>query len=167
MPFAVTHILFPIIVLDELKKHWSALKRRLTMHTLLVAGVAGLLPDADILVELVFAAGGATLDIHRLYTHTFVIPLVIAGVALAFKGRRRWLLLAAAFGWATHVTLDLLVGGEVSHFFPFAGPAEIGLLVNASMPLEMRTAILAGLDAAVFLVWLWHEEKYKKLKDFF
>ncbi|MBI4182044.1 MAG: metal-dependent hydrolase [Candidatus Aenigmarchaeota archaeon] len=172
MPYAVTHILVPIIILDLLKKR-RAWKGKISLHTIFVAGVFGLVPDLDIALEFLLYGIGNPADLHRTFTHSFSIPFVLAVIALLLwrSGRARKqaaFLGVAAFGWALHVFLDILSGGVVTPFVPFSSwGIEVGILVNEAQPLQLQTSILAALDAVVFLVWLWHEEKYKKLKDFF
>lgn len=163
MPFTVTHVLVPILLLDAVKK----LRGSLSLHTIFVAGIVGALPDIDVVAELVwFATTGSLLGIHRLYTHTLVVPVILAIVGIVLV-RWRPLFLAGAFAWTVHVILDLVVAGQVPLLFPFSN-ALIGL--NLLVPpgtAQAAVYILSGLDAVIFLVWLWHEERYRKIKDFF
>jgi len=51
MPTAVTHVILTIILLDLFRDYlMKNHKRYLTLHTLFIGGVAGLLPDIDILL---------------------------------------------------------------------------------------------------------------------
>jgi len=77
-----------------------ALLRRRARYVIL-AGVGGLFPDLDVLFH-----------IHRSFSHTLVIPVVLAlaGLLLSRHRRGRYGLLAFSFGWLLHVLLDLFTG---------------------------------------------------------
>lgn len=142
----------------------------LSLHTILVGGFFGLLPDIDVVLEIVFfSLFGTIWGVHRAFTHTLIIPLLLAVLSFIFwKNKKIFFLgLVAAFGWATHVILDFLLVGEVPLLFPLTTASwGLNLLVSPTSPLEAGIYLLAALDAVVFLAWIWHEEKYKKIKDF-
>lgn len=49
MPLAVTHVLLTIILVDLFRDYiMKNHKKYLTLHTIMIAGIAGLLPDIDI-----------------------------------------------------------------------------------------------------------------------
>jgi len=50
MPQAVVHVLFVIIVLDLFRDHFLKDKRELPLHYIFIGGIAGLLPDIDVLL---------------------------------------------------------------------------------------------------------------------
>ena len=170
MPFAVTHVLFPIIVLELLKKRSRKIKKNLSPHLLLAAGIFGLLPDIDVILEIIFYALYGTLwGVHRAVTHSLLIPLILFFLAFLFLKNKKifTLFLVGAFGWATHILLDFLLVGEVALFFPLLpGSWGLSLLVGPSVSEQAAIYLLSGLDAVVFLAWIWHEEKYRKLRDF-
>ncbi|MDP7323142.1 MAG: metal-dependent hydrolase [Candidatus Woesearchaeota archaeon] len=79
MPYAVTHVLLTIIAVDIyrdyfMKKH----KKFLTLHTLLIAGIAGLLPDIDIAINWILSNVGyqGSILLHGAITHTAFFGLI-------------------------------------------------------------------------------------------
>ena len=48
MPLAVTHVLLTIIMVDLYRDYITKHKGYFTLHTVFIAGFAGLLPDIDI-----------------------------------------------------------------------------------------------------------------------
>lgn len=168
MPFGVAHILFPLVVLEIVRKRSKRIQKSLTSKDLFIAGVAGIMPDADIIFEVIyFLFVGGIWGIHRDFTHLLIIPSIflIASVVSWKKKKISILLLMIAFGWGSHIILDLLLNGQFSPLAPFIN-TELGLnLFGRSSPKETMY-LLASLDAAFFLAWLWHEQKYKKIKDF-
>ena len=169
MPLAVTHVLVPIIIADLIRDHVKGMKHKITLHELFVAGLFGLLPDIDILFGLVsnFLFGTFPTAFHRTYTHTLVIPAVIFLTSLLFwdKQKIRMLLWMAAFGWFSHIILDYFIIGEVMPVFPISN-LQVGLN-PFGVPNETTYLLVAGLDAVSLLGWLWHEERMKKIKDFY
>ena len=167
MPFAVTHILIPIIILDLIRDKVKGFKKKITLHEILVAGVFGILPDIDIAVEFLFKFLGGTANLHRFYTHTLVFPAIITAIAYFAISRKKTKMLfyCAAFGLATHVILDFIVGGLVYPFYPISDFATgLGLVIRETTVNSIQ--LLAGIDAVVLLVWIIHEERKKKIKDF-
>jgi len=75
MPFAVTHVLFAIIIVDLYRDYFAKHKKYFTLHTLFIAGVAGILPDIDILFRWIFGLFGIEV-IHRALTHTLLFAFV-------------------------------------------------------------------------------------------
>jgi len=51
MPFAVVHMLFPILLINFFKKLKFKFFRKISKRDLLVAGIGGILPDVDILIS--------------------------------------------------------------------------------------------------------------------
>ena len=64
MPYAVTHILIALIVADVIRDYVVKNKKKFTLHYVLIAGIAGLLPDADTIIYLVLNMlyGGSCCD---------------------------------------------------------------------------------------------------------
>ena len=48
MPFAVTHVISSIILVDLYRDYVAKHKKYFTLHTVFIAGLAGLLPDIDL-----------------------------------------------------------------------------------------------------------------------
>jgi len=58
MPYAVTHALIPIILVDTVRDHVFKMKRSfLPNRYVLLAGIAGMLPDLDLLFFLMLFVG--------------------------------------------------------------------------------------------------------------
>ncbi|HIH15090.1 MAG TPA: hypothetical protein HA360_01010 [Nanoarchaeota archaeon] len=78
MPFAVTHILTSLFCVDFYRK--KVIKRKdFPLWLVLIGGLAGLLPDSDYALYWILKPflDIQPTDIHGLYTHTLLIPLVI------------------------------------------------------------------------------------------
>jgi len=165
MPFAVTHILFPIIILSLVRERIKGYKRKITLHEILVAGIFGILPDIDLVLDIAFKSVGSDLHIHRLFTHTLIFPAIAFGAAFFFRHKKtKMILYAASLGLATHVILDFIVGGLVYPLYPIA---DFGVGLNLLQILGFSSwHILAGMDTILLILWIVHEEKKKKIKDF-
>ena len=91
MPLAVTHILLTIILVDLfrdyiMKKH----KKYLTLHTIMVAGIAGLLPDIDVPINWVLSFFGKSFEIlqHGGLTHTAFFGLIFSIMSIIRRYRK-------------------------------------------------------------------------------
>ena len=71
MPQVVLHILIPLILAALFKDYYDGRhKKKLPLHYVLIAGVAGVVPDLDIAVFWILHSSGFTLsEIHRTFTH--------------------------------------------------------------------------------------------------
>ena len=82
MPLAVTHVLLTIMIVDLYRDYVAKHKKYFTLHTVFIAGFAGLLPDIDIPLNWVLNIFGAGI-IHGTITHTplfafiFLIPAFV------------------------------------------------------------------------------------------
>lgn len=173
MPFAVTHVLIPIILVDLVRDHLFKKHRRILPNKyLLLAGIAGLLPDIDILIGwfLYFLNGTEVGIIHKLFTHTFVPSLIlfVMGIFVYKKSKKRhyWKIFTmVGIGLFTHVFLDMFMGDVLPIYplFPFINtPIMLGILpktVDASVT-------LASIDAIILILWLIHEEIEHKISNF-
>jgi hypothetical protein len=80
MPFAVTHILTPMILLDFLRDNVFKIKKQLLSNNyILLAGLSGLLPDIDMLSPLFGLP-----NLHGAITHSILFPLVFFTLFLIF-----------------------------------------------------------------------------------
>lgn len=175
MPFAVTHILIPMILVDLVRDHLFKEKRRLLHNNyVFLAGIGGILPDIDIFIGwiLFFLTGAGVTDIHRLYTHTFVFPLILIALGVfAYKRiekRHYWKILTMlGIGIFLHVLLDMVVLGDrgpVYPLYPFSDNPFFGWSI---FPQTVEGAtILASIDAILLILWLIHEERTHKISDF-
>lgn len=167
MPFAVTHVLLSIIAVDLYRDYFAKHKRYFTLHTVFIAGFAGLLPDIDILLSLFLNLFGVEF-LHRGSTHTILFGLIflIPAIILWFNKKHKTAMyfFVTTFGILLHIFLDFTFSsdtGGIMFFYPLSF-AEFGLnLVKGFNPI-----LLAGIDAIILLLWLWHEEVKHKISDF-
>ena len=121
MPFAVTHVLITIIIID-LFRNIILKKKNFPLHLVLIGGIAGLLPDIDVAVFWLlqtFSSIGIE-EVHKVFTHTLIIPLVIflaSQITLKWKKISQPLLVISA-GYTIHLLLDSIFYGSPL-FYPF------------------------------------------------
>lgn len=168
MPYAVTHVLSAIILVDIYRDYFAKHKKYFTLHTVFIAGLSGLLPDIDVPLNWIFNLFGAEL-LHRTVTHTFLFALIfiIPGIILWHQKKHKpaMYFFVAGFGILTHLLLDYLfiadTGAGLMLFYPLSAAAfQLGLLSAAS------NMMFAAIDAVLLLAWLWHEEIRHKISDF-
>jgi len=70
-----------------------------------------------------------------------------------------------SIGWASHVTLDWILSGTVTPFYPLSS-FETGINLIPAGNLRLGTYVLSGIDAVVLLTWSWFAITKKKLVDF-
>ena len=167
MPFAVTHVLSSIILVDLYRDYFAKHKKYFTLHTIFIAGFAGLLPDIDVPLGFFLNFFGIELW-HRTITHTplfgliFLIPAVILWKNKNHKAAMYFFVIS--FGILTHVLLDYIVSsdnGGIMFLYPLStADYALNLLKGAS------ATFFAGIDAIILLLWLWHEEFKHKISDY-
>jgi len=169
MPLAVTHVLIALIVADIIRDYIIKVPRKFPLHYVLIAGIAGMLPDIDILFDW-FSTGD---PIHRLFTHTLILPILFLLLALTTKNtkvkfltkhklRLNVVFYMIALGTFIHLILDGLLSGIIFPFFPFS-TYSFGLDLIGKTPWPN---LLAGIDAILLIAWLIHEEIRHKISDF-
>jgi hypothetical protein len=172
MPLAVTHVILSIIAADLYRDYVTKHKRYFTLWTILVAGIAGLAPDLDHPIRAGLLALGIDVPLlaHGMALHTpafglvFLIPFA---ACWAMKKHKLAVIFAViTFGILFHLFLDWLIGGGdvrgIMLGFPFSYEQFKGPFLGLVFNFPMREA----LDAAILLVWLVHEEKRHKIRDF-
>ena len=177
MPFAATHILSAIIIADVLRDHFFRDKNKFPLHYVFLAGIAGILPDIDVVFYWFSSAlfGTPMEEIHRVYTHSAVFPFIflIAAFVLyksdldARVGRvMRWsgIFSMLALGYSLHLLLDMTLMGSIAVFFPFSA-WKAGLNI---IPADTRfgASLMEGMDAILLIAWLFHEEMKHKISDY-
>lgn len=173
MPYAVTHVIFALVIADVIRDYVVKDKKKFPLHYVLIAGVAGLLPDIDILFDW-FSSGE---PIHRLLTHTIFLPLYFLLIAFAVrkvksktlaKHKMRWsgVFYMLALGTLVHFLLDGILVGQVYPFSPFSELAWGLNLASQAIQGVSANDFLAGVDAIILLGWLVHEEVKHKISDF-
>ncbi len=168
MALAVTHVIITIVVLDFFR-HYVFSKRNFPRYLLVIGGIAGLLPDLDMLVNWTYRFFGQTdFNFHGLYTHSIIFPILFLVFALILHYFNRFN--KEALSWAKifyvlsagiflHLLLDCFYGGYPSLFWPFG--------LAAFCPQWGLGSYASGIDALILIAWLVHEEIHKKIKDYF
>jgi membrane-bound metal-dependent hydrolase YbcI (DUF457 family) len=166
MPFAVTHVLIPMILVDLVRDHLFKKEKRFFPNTFVfVAGLAGLLPDIDVpLSYLLFG----NMEAHRTITHSIWLPIAFFCLFLFFYFIKRKpffykFFLMCFVGFSIHIILDFYIFGTVSLFFPLTEEVY-GLNI---FPIEKMYLVYSSIDAIILFLWLIHEELEHKISDFF
>lgn len=161
MPYAVTHVLIALIVAD-LISHYT--KYKLKLYHILICGIAGLIPDLDVIVYwfLYFVAGISWDEVHRLFSHTLLLPAAFFILRYVFK-KARIIFNMLALGTFIHLVLDFTLSGFIRPFYPLS---KLTLGLNIISKSEFGISILLSLDAIILVLWLWHEVKKHEIKDF-
>ena len=170
MPYAVTHVILTIVLLDILRHRFftSKWKRKLNIKILFYAGIGGLLPDIDIIFT--FINSPSHLLVHGGILHTPIIGILLfcLGFLLLSKNEKRGIyLVVVSYGYLFHIFLDWFLGGGswegIMFFWPFStSPYKFHLLLNLGM---LKDFVMPALDAIILLTWLYHEEKVGKIRD--
>jgi len=147
--------------------------RALGRGAALVGGLAGWLPDADVLIR---SAADPLLAIeqHRGFTHALAfIPVGAAIAAAPFLARRGWRAKAVAVyatalaGWATHAPLDAFTSYGTQLLWPFSDVrvawnfvsivdpvVTVPLVLGVLLALRLARAWPAAAGLAVAVAWL-------------
>ncbi|MAG52476.1 MAG: hypothetical protein CMH62_00765 [Nanoarchaeota archaeon] len=169
MPLAVTHVLIPLILADIYRDHIA--KKKFNLHYVVIAGIAGLLPDIDVGVfwlVSIFRDVGLN-EIHRTFTHSLVFPAIFLVLAFLFRNiewknlKLKYVFLAITFGVLIHLILDGILSGTIMPFYPFS---FISFGVNLVPHDKFGGTFFTGLDAILLVVWLVHEELNHKISDY-
>lgn len=177
MPHAVTHVLIAIIIADIIRDYLVKDNKKFPLHYILIAGIAGLLPDIDVIAYwfLNLSFGTPFEAIHRVYTHTLIIPIIILAAGLIIWKSKRLninlgsrmslgpVVLVIAFGYFIHIILDFLIIGAVYPLYPLSSLSAGLNLVSYS---GIGGGFMAGLDAILLVLWLVHEEIRHKISDY-
>jgi|SRR3989344_3199084 len=174
MPHAVTHVLVPLVLVDLYRNYISSAKKRFHLHYVLIAGLAGLLPDVDVIVYWFLKAlmNISVADVHRTFTHTLFFPLLflILGILsidnniTIYKDKLKldWVFYMISIGTFIHLVLDFTLAGTIKPFYPFSY-YEIGLNLIKN---NLEGTLLPGIDAVLLFVWLAHLELKHKISDY-
>lgn len=174
MPNSVTHVLLAIILADLYRDYVTKHRKYFTMNTILLAGVAGLLPDIDIplnwLFNLLSLGPIPSILQHGGITHTpffgliFLIPAIF--LLKNKEHKKSMYFFVVSFGILLHIFLDYLLGGGNLEGIMFFWPVSTT---------QFKIHLLSGfgisdfpqaLDALILLAWLYHEEIKHKIRDF-
>src|SRR3989344_70198 len=121
MPYAAAHVILTIVIADIYRDYIA--KKRFPMIYVLIAGIAGLMPDLDVPASWIFNfIFGTNYNFHRIYTHSLIYAIVFFFISVLFLFAKKekykilkWnvpkraffmFFLAMAFGWLMHIGLD-------------------------------------------------------------
>ena len=161
MPFAATHIILTLVIVDLYRDYIS--KKKFPTYYVLLGGIAGLLPDIDIPIGWIYnLLYGTQLDFHGGITHIILFPVIFAALALIFRKSRSLLLAFSllSFGWLLHIGMDCIFTNRLP-LWPFSGFACPALL-----PEPLIFTVFPAIDAFVLVAWLIHEEWRHKIRDY-
>ena len=174
MPYIAAHVILTIVIADFYRDYIA--KKKFPMIYVFIAGIAGMLPDMDILVGWVINwTFGTRYNLHRIYTHSLSYAIIFFLAALIFLFIRKddyeilkWsvpkqaivmFFFALAFGWFIHIALDC----------GLAADGYLNLIPSIPLnfcPSPFTNQALAGFDAIILILWLIHEQYYHKIKDY-
>jgi len=177
MPYAVTHVLVPLIIAELIRDYFIKDKKNFPLHLVLIAGISGLLPDIDIAITwFLNLILNINLDVHRTFSHTFLLPIIFLILSFAFKRVKlkflskhrlnlNHIFLMIALGTFIHVLLDGLLLGSITPFYPlFKFTFALNLVLL--LPLTIQSSFLPALDAVLLILWLMHEELKHRISRF-
>ena len=174
MPLAVTHTLIPLVLADIYRDHFA--KKKFNLHYVFIVGLAGLLPDIDVVAFWIMKIFKEVniIDVHRTFTHSLFFPLlflvfflVTSKVKIKFLNKNKlklnYVFLAVAFGTFMHLALDGFLSGGLKPFYPVSDYLFDYALITMD---KFGNMFFAGLDAILLVLWLIHEELNHKISDY-
>lgn len=179
MSQAITHFLVPALIVAVIRDYYLKKKdkKHFPLHYVFIAGLAGVLPDIDLIVYAGLYHFGFTIDqIHRAFTHSLLfvsIFLVLGLLTLSIKSKQLGkhkmnlsvIFFIIAFGVFTHIFLDsIFIGDNIKLFYPFSS-YSIGLDLVNSLPQAIQGMAPAMLDGLFFIIWMLYLEYKHKLSD--
>ena len=174
MPFAVTHVILTIVLVGLFRDFF--MKHKFSTSFLELAGFAGLLPDAGIVIDWLLAAFfNSSTSVHRLYTHSVIWAVLFAAIAVfvhfsakkkqynlfQYKIKKNSVVLIfaiIAFGWLIHILLDCMLAGT-EHLTLIPG-------LPLTCPRAVSSNVLASFDAIILLAWLFWEQHKHRIIDY-
>jgi len=179
MPQAAAHILVPLILMSLIRDFWIRRKgkKSFPLHYVLIAGIAGIIPDLDVLAYWGLYFSGFTIEqVHRTFIHSIFIVLIFLVLALLTShekipqlGRHKLrisiIFLMMAFGTLIHLILDALLAGYIMPLYPFSQFA-IGVNLFGYLPLSLEAIAAPCLDAGLMVFYLIYLEMKHKISDF-
>jgi membrane-bound metal-dependent hydrolase YbcI (DUF457 family) len=170
MPYAVTHVLIPIVIADIIRDY--IVKKKFSLYYIFIAGIAGLILDLDLLVYWIINLFTYVPEIHRTFTHTIFLPLfffilafIVSKKAKIFKLNLKLVLLMISLGLFVHLLLDFIIYGYIIPLYPLVY-TKMGLNLVQHLPTFIQGSFMPALDAFILVIWLLHEEIKHKISDF-
>lgn len=182
MPFAVTHILLPILAVSLVRDFILSRnsRARFPLHYVFFAGLGGVLPDIDIPISVILRfLGEQSWWIHKTFTHSLFFPLAFLIVFLVlrpFHERFRvchvrkhrldisMIALVLFVGILVHLALDLLFGNQVYLLYPFL-TQDFGLNLFSFEGFDW-SLIAALVDGVLLVLYLAYLEFRHKISDY-
>jgi len=168
MPFAVTHVLITIIVVELIRDYLIKDKKNFPLYLVLIGGIVGLVPDIDLFLYWVLYIQFQIplLSVHRVFTHSVIWPAIfLIGAYFAYFKRNKkitYLFLVIVIGLVIHVILDSITG----YTFPLAPftykQFGLDLLPNT----DISRSITMAIDAVILLAWLVYIEWRHRISRF-
>lgn len=179
MPQAATHILIALIIASLIRDFYISKKdkRKFPLHYVLIAGIAGVLPDFDIAVFWVLSFLNFTISqVHRTFSHTLFVPIIaflLGFSTLKMKNHelgKHHLKLSGIFfmialGVSIHLILDASIAGKIMPFYPLSD-YTLGFSAYSYLPQALQSLFFPCLDAALLILWLLYLEYKHKISDF-
>ncbi len=178
MPFAVTHILIPLILVAILR---DLSKKKFSLHYAFIAGFGGVLPDIDILISIAFKTIGIIdWNIHKTFTHSVFFPVLFLVLFLMTKpiskkakicniGRHKLtislIFLCLSFGTLTHIALDTILGAPSYLFYPISD-TNYSLDIFNWVSNEIYPLVFPLIDGFIFVLWMIYLEWKHKISDY-
>ncbi len=183
MPYAVTHILVPILLVAIFRDFYLKRKdkKEFPLHYVLIAGIGGVLPDIDLVISVFLKIFGVqNWYVHKMFTHSLFFPAILLVLFFIFTplhkkaklcniGRHNLKLsiifLMISFGVITHICLDTLVSNEVPLLYPLLVKL-FGLNILHSLSTGLQDIALPLLDGILLVIWIVYLELKHKISDF-
>ncbi len=177
MPQAITHFLIPVILLELYRHFFVKNKKSFPIHYVFIGGLAGLIPDLDIVAYYILNLFGFTIqEVHRTFSHNLFVPMFFVALALpfyAFKNKRlgkyhlklKTIFFIIAFGILVHLLLDATIDGTIMPLYPLSDFA-VGLNLVNFLPLPWQNTIVPALDALILIAWMISLEVRHKISNF-
>ena len=175
MPYATTHILIAIILIELFREYLIKDNRKFPRYYIFIAAIGAIIPDLDIIAFYILSFFGFTFEqIHKTFMHTLFIQIIlfligIFALKLKIKNHvtgKMHLKLPIIFFilFATsllHLILDSLFWPNLAIFYPFSS-FTIGTNLLRFFPQSLQSLILPTLDGVLILLWIiWMEFKLK------
>lgn len=180
MPFATTHILIAIILIELFRDIFIRDNKKFPRYYIFIAAIGSIIPDLDIALYYLFYFFGATLEqMHRTFLHNLFIPLIFFAIGiftLIFKIKNKQFakkhitlpttFFILAFAILLHLILDLILYGNIVLFYPFLD-YSIGFNIIDLFPSAWQDMIMPTIDAVLLLFWLFWMEFKLKTRNYF
>lgn len=164
MPFAVTHILIPILLVALFRDLYFK-KGKFSSHYVLIAGLGGVLPDIDIPISfLLNFFGVVNWNVHRLVTHSFILPLGLFALYFLFSfsnSKARICNLTKHKLKLSTIFLMLAIGTLIHLLLDFSFPYFIGVFSS-----EIRGLVAPTVDGVLLVLWIVYLELKHKISGF-